>query len=321
MSRTSPVPVAAPVRGRGEGEAAGTLYALGAYVLWGVLPLYFVALAPTGSWEVVAWRVVLSLVFCAVLLSVTRGWARFVAVLRRPRLALLMGLAGVLIYVNWQVFVIATQSDQVLEASLGYFINPITTVLLAVLVLHERLRVLQWSAIAVAAVAVALIIVAYGRVPWYALALTASFGVYGLVKKQVGGSVDAISGLALETLWLTPIAVGQLAIVAATTGITLGTAGAWHTFLLLSAGAVTAVPLLLFAAGSRRVPLATMGLLQFAGPILQFIVGVAILHEPMPASRWIGFAIVWVACILFAIDQIRHQRRSRATPVTIDGGI
>nr|WP_228067151.1 EamA family transporter RarD [Microbacterium paludicola] len=297
------------------------MYSLGAYVLWGILPLYFVALAPTGSWEVVAWRVVLSLVFCALLLTVTRGWARFVAVLRRPRLALLMGLAGVLIYVNWQVFVIATQSDQVLEASLGYFINPITTVLLAVLVLHEKVRVLQWTAIGVAAVAVILIIVAYGRVPWYALALTASFGVYGLVKKQVGGTVDAISGLALETLWLAPIAIAQLGIIAATTGITLGTAGTWHTILLLSAGAVTAIPLLLFAAGSSRVPLATMGMLQFAGPILQFIVGVAILHEPMPASRWIGFAMVWVACILLTIDQIRHSRRPRTAPVVIDGGL
>ncbi|WP_345752763.1 EamA family transporter RarD [Microbacterium rhizophilus] len=311
-----------PLARSNQGETAGTLYALGAYVLWGILPLYFVALAPTGSWEVVAWRVVLSLVFCALLLTVTRGWGRFLAVLRRPRLALLMGLAGALIYVNWQVFVIATQSDQVLEASLGYFINPITTVLLAVLVLRERLRVLQWTAIGVAAVAVILIIVAYGRVPWYALLLTASFGLYGLVKKQVGGTVDAISGLALETLWLAPLAIAQLGVVAATTGITLGTAGAWHTILLLSAGAVTAIPLLLFAAGASRVPLATMGLLQFAGPILQFIVGVAILHEPMPASRWIGFAIVWVACILLTIDQVRYARRPRPVPVVaIDGGV
>lgn len=309
------------VEGNGQGETAGTLYALGAYVLWGILPLYFVALAPTGSWEVVAWRVVLSLAFCALLLTATRGWARFVSVLRNPRLALRMALAGVLIYANWQVFVIATQSDQVLEASLGYFINPITTVLLAVLVLHERLRVLQWVAIGVAVVAVGVIIVAYGRVPWYALALTATFGLYGLVKKQVGGRVDATSGLALETMWLTPVAVVQLVIVAATTGITLGTAGAWHTILLLSAGAVTAVPLLLFAAGSSRVPLATMGMLQFAGPILQFIVGVAILHEPMPTARWIGFGIVWIACILFTVDQVRQARRSRAAPrVPIDVG-
>ncbi|WP_309067203.1 EamA family transporter RarD [Microbacterium sp.] len=311
---------APPIR-PAQGEGAGTLYALGAFVLWGILPLYFVALAPTGSWEVVAWRVVLSLVFCAILLTVTRGWGRMIAILRRPRLALLMGLAGVLIYGNWQVFVIAAQSDQVLEASLGYFINPITTVLLAVLVLHERLRVLQWVAIGVAAVAVIVIIVAYGAVPWYALMLTATFGVYGLVKKQVGGTVDATSGLALETLWLTPLAIVQLAIVGATTGITLGTAGPLHTILLLSAGAVTAVPLLLFAAGSSRVPLATMGMLQFAGPILQFIVGVAILHEPMPASRWIGFGIVWIACILFTVDQVRHTRRSRVAPVPVSVGV
>ncbi|MBY0689391.1 EamA family transporter RarD [Microbacterium marinilacus] len=306
---------------RGGGETAGTLYALGAYVLWGVLPLYFVALAPAGSWEVVAWRVLLSLVFCALLLTVTRGWGRFVAVLRRPRLALLMGLAGALIYGNWQVFVLATQSDQVLEASLGYFINPITTVLLAVIVLRERLRVLQWIAIGVAAVAVVVIIVGYGDVPWYALLLTATFGAYGLVKKQVGGSVDATSGLALETLWLAPVAVVQLALVAASTGITLGTAGAWHTVLLLSAGVVTAIPLLLFAAGARRVSLTTIGLLQFAGPILQFIVGAAVLHEPMPPARWVGFGIVWIACVLLMADQVRHARRARiARGVAIDGG-
>lgn len=302
-------------------ETAGTLYGLGAYGLWGVLPLYFVVLAPTGPWEVVAWRVLLSLVFCALLLTVMRGWGRFLAVLRRPHLALLMGLAGVLIYGNWQIFVIATQSDAVIEASLGYFINPITTVLLAVLVLRERLRVLQWIAIGVAAVAVIVIVIGYGHVPWYALGLTATFGVYGLVKKQVGGSVDAISGLALETLWLVPVAVVQLAIVAVTTGITLGTAGAGHTVLLLCAGVVTAVPLLLFAAGSSRIPLATMGMLQFAGPILQFIIGAAVLHEPMPAARWIGFGIVWIACVLLVTDQLRHARRVRpAAAVTIDGG-
>jgi len=294
-----------------KSETAGTLYALGAYVLWGILPLYFVVLAPTGPWEVVAWRVLLSLVFCALLLTVTKGWGRFLAVLRQPRLAALMALAGILIYGNWQIFVIAAQSDQVLEASLGYFINPITTVLLAVLVLHERLRVLQWVAIGVAGLAVILIVVAYGTVPWYALGLTVTFGLYGLVKKQVGGVVDATSGLALETLWLTPVAIVQLIVVAATTGITLGTAGTWHTILILSAGVVTAVPLLLFAAGASRVPLSVMGMLQFAGPILQFIVGVAILHEPMPIARWIGFGVVWIACILLTVDQMRHARRPR----------
>lgn len=304
------------------GEAAGTLFGLGAYVLWGVLPLYFVVLAPTGPWEIVAWRVLLSLVFCALLLTVMRGWGRFVRVLRTPRLALLMALAGVLIYGNWQIFVIATQSDAVIEASLGYFINPITTVLLAVLVLRERLRILQWVAIGVAAVAVIVIVVGYGDVPWYALGLTATFGVYGLVKKQVGGTVDAISGLALETLWLVPVAVAQLIVVAATAGLTMGAAGPGHTVLLLCAGVVTAVPLLLFAAGSSRIPLATMGMLQFTGPILQFIIGAAVLHEPMPAARWVGFAIVWIACVLFVIDQVRHARRARPEAVAaIDGGV
>ncbi|WP_373286257.1 EamA family transporter RarD [Microbacterium album] len=292
-------------------DGAGVIFSLSAYGLWGVLPLYFVLLAPSGPWEVVAWRVLLSLVFCALLLTVARGWGRFLAVLRSPRLALTMGVAGLLIYVNWQTFLAAALTEHVIEASLGYFINPIMTVLLAVLVLHERLRPLQWTAIGLALLAVVVIVVGYGAVPWYALILSISFGVYGLVKKKTGADVDAVSGLALETLWLVPVAAVQLAIVASTTGVTMGTAGPLHTVLLLSAGVVTAVPLLLFAAGARRVSLTTVGLLQFIAPILQFVIGAAVLHEPMPLERWIGFAIVWLALAVLTADQVRHARRPR----------
>ncbi|WOF24762.1 EamA family transporter RarD [Microbacterium betulae] len=296
-------------------RALGTGYGLGAYVLWGVLPLYFVFLAPTGPWEVVGWRVLLSLVFCALLLTATRGWGRMLAVLRNRRLASWTALAGVLIYVNWQAFLIATQSGHVIEVSLGYFINPITTVLLAVVVLRERLRPAQWAAIGIAAVAVVVIVVAYGAVPWISLIVTASFGVYGLVKNRIGPAVDAVSGLALETMWLAPIAVVQLVVVAVTTGITYGSAGVGHTVLLSLAGVATAVPLLLFASGARRVSLTTVGLLQFAAPILQFICGAYILGEPMPTERWIGFGIVWVALVVLTVDMVRNARRSRRLSV------
>ncbi|MGF3055946.1 EamA family transporter RarD [Microbacterium sp. YY-01] len=284
-----------------------------AYVLWGVLPLYFLLLLPTGPWELVAWRVLLSLVFCVVILAVTRAWRPLRAIVRNRRLMLLTALAGVLIYVNWQVFVVAALTGHVVETSLGYFINPITTVLLGVFVLKERIRRTQWAAIAVAGVAVVTIIVAYGSVPWIALALTASFGCYGLVKKNIGPSVDAMSGLTFETFWLVPIAVIQLIIVGATTGITWGAHGPTHTILVAFAGVATAIPLLLFATGTRRISLAAVGMLQFITPVMQFLVGWLLLGEPMPPERWAGFILVWIAITIFIADLLAHTRRTRKT--------
>jgi len=293
-------------------QTAGVAYAGGAYLLWGVLPLYFLLLVPTGPWEVVAWRVLLSFVFCLLLLTVMRGWAAFGVIVRQPRLLGWTALAGVLIYVNWQVFLIGTLSGNIVETSLGYFINPITTVLLGVFVLKERIRRLQWAAIGIAAVAVIVIVLFYGEFPWIALSLTASFGVYGLIKKKIGPAVDAVSGLTLESFWLIPIAVVQLILVAATpAGITMGSHGAWHAVLLAFAGVATAVPLLLFAAGTRRINLTVIGMIQFITPVMQFIIGAVVLGEPMPAERWAGFIIVWVAILVFLIDLLLAARRGR----------
>jgi chloramphenicol-sensitive protein RarD len=299
-------------------HALGGLYAFSAYLLWGFLPLYFLLLAPTGPFEVVAWRIILSLAFCAILLTVTRTWHKLVAVLRNRRLVGWTILAGALIYVNWQVYIIATFTGHVVETSLGYFINPIVTVLLGVLILHERLRVTQWVAIGIAALAVGVIVFGYGSFPWVALTLAFTFGFYGLVKKRIGPSVDAISGLTLESLWLTPVAIVQLVVVGMTSGLTMGQGTPLHTILLLSAGVVTAVPLLLFAAGARRSPLTLMGILQFVAPIIQFIIGVWILGEPMSVERWIGFALVWVALILLTIDSVVAARRPRSAAF-VDG--
>lgn len=293
-------------------ESLGGVYAFAAYFLWGFMPLYFILLAPIGPWEIVVWRILFSLVFCAILLTVTRTWPKLIAILRDRRLVFWTIVAGLLIYVNWQVFLLGILTGHVIEGSLGYFINPIVTVLLGVLVLGEKLRTAQWVAIAFAALAVVVIIVAYGSFPWIALTLAASFGTYGLVKKQIGPSVDAISGLTLESLWLTPIAIVQLIVVASTTGLVFGTQGAGHTALVTLAGVVTAVPLLLFAAGARRAPLTVIGLLQFVAPIMQFLTGWWILGEPMPLERWIGFALVWVALVILSVDSLRHARRSRA---------
>ncbi|MCT9818962.1 EamA family transporter RarD [Microbacterium sp. W1N] len=296
-------------------QFVGGVYAFAAYFLWGFMPLYFLTLAPTGPWEVVSWRILFSLLFCAILLTVTRSWGKLFAILRNRRLVFWTIVAGLLIYVNWQVFLISTLTGHVIEGSLGYFINPIVTVLLGVLVLKERLRTAQWVAIAIAGLAVIVIVIGYGAFPWIALLLAASFGTYGLVKKQIGPSVDAVSGLTLESLWLAPVAAIQLGVVAATTGITLGTEGPGHTALLLMAGVVTAVPLLLFAAGARRASLTVIGLLQFVAPIMQFLTGAWLLQEPMPLERWIGFGLVWLALVVLMVDSVRHARRGRATVI------
>jgi chloramphenicol-sensitive protein RarD len=289
---------------------SGLLYAVGAYVLWGVLPLYFLLMQPAGAFEIVAWRILFSLVFCALLLTVTRGWRPFLAIARQPRLLFLMALAGLLIYINWQTYILGTLSGQVVETSLGYFINPIVTVLLSVLVLREKLRMLQWAAIGISLVAVLVLAVGHGTVPWLALVLAASFGTYGLVKKHVGPRVDAVSGLSLETAWLAPLATVQLIVVSMLPGgLVFGTVSPVHTGLMLLSGVATAVPLLMFASATRRLPLAYVGFIQFVAPILQFAIGVFVLHEPMPPERWAGFAVVWVAVLVLIVDMARAARR------------
>ncbi|WP_368499810.1 EamA family transporter RarD [Herbiconiux sp. A18JL235] len=298
-----------------ERARSGLLYALGAYVLWGVFPLYFLLMRPAGAFEVVAWRILFSLVFCAVLLTVTRGWGTLAGIVRQPRLLLVMGLAGALIYVNWQTYILATLSGQVVESSLGYFINPIVTVLLGVVVLRERLRPLQWAAVSVSVVAILVLAVAHGSVPWIALVLAGSFGLYGLVKKHVGPRIDAVSGLTLETAWLTPVAVVVLVVVGQVGGLAFGAHGWLHMAVLVSSGVATAVPLLLFASATRRLPLVVVGLTQFIAPVLQFAIGVFLLQEPMPVARWVGFGVVWVAVVLLVIDMVRAARTSRPDAV------
>ncbi|MFK4791460.1 EamA family transporter RarD [Microbacterium sp. ZW T5_56] len=305
--------MSASAQRRTSDETVGFLSTLSAYLLWGVLPIYFLILAPTGAWETVAWRIVFSVVFCLVALAITRGWSRVIAVFRNPKLAALTALGGGLVYINWQLFVLAAQGGQVVESSLGYFINPIVSVLLGVLALHERLRALQWTAIGVAALAVIVIVIGYGEMPWISLGLAFSFGFYGLVKNRIGPSVDAVSGLTLETVWLLPVAIIQLVVVAITSGITIGVGGIGHVALIAGLGITTAVPLLLFAIGTRRIPLTMVGILQFAAPILQFLVGVFLLHEPMPPERWIGFGIVWVAVVILVTDSLMAGRRARAS--------
>jgi len=297
---------------------SGLGFAIAAYGLWGLLPLFFLLLHPTGPFEVVAWRVLFSLVFCLALITATRGWPALLVVLRRPKTVWVMGLAGLLIFVNWQTYVFATLTGHVVEAALGYFMNPIVTVLLGVFVLHERLRRIQWVAVAISAAAVLVLTLGYGALPWISLVLALSFGFYGLIKKNVGPGVGALTGLTLETAWLMPIAIAELLIVGALTGLTFGTVSPWHTVGLVSTGVVTAVPLLFFAAAARRLPLSLLGLVQFVAPVLQFLVGVFILGEPMPPERWVGFGLVWVALVILTVDMVatgRAPRRASPEPL------
>ena len=294
----------------------GLIFALASYVLWGFLPIYFLLLQPTGAFEIVAYRILFSLGFCAILLSVTHGWGKLVALARQPRVLFTTAVAGVFIYLNWQVFVLAVTSNRVVEGALGYFINPVFTVLLGVVFLRERLRPAQWMAVGISAIAIVIIAVGYGSFPWIAVVLALSFGLYGFLKKRVGGQVDAISGLTLETAWLTPVAIAQLLIVNSISGLTLTEFGTAHVVLMVLVGVATGVPLLLFAAAASRLPLYAIGLTQYLTPVLQFVFGVVFLGEAMSTTRWVGFVLVWVALLVLAVDLVRAagvtRRASRA---------
>lgn len=301
----------------GDREArAGLLYGIAAYGLWGLMPLYFLQMAPAGAFEIVGFRILFSLVFCVVLLAVTRGFGRFRGLLGDRRAVASFALAGGLIWVNWTVYVLAAVTGRVVDAALGYFINPIVTILLGVIVQRERLRSVQWVAIGISALAVVVLAVETGSVPWISLGLAFSFGFYGLVKKRLG-RIDAVSGLTLETAWLAPVAAVQLAVVGATSGLAYGAAGWYPTLMLTSAGVGTAIPLLAFAASTRRLPLSVVGFLQYLAPILQLGFGVLVLHEPMPFARWIGFALVWVALLVLVGESIVRSARSHRSPVPV----
>lgn len=302
-----------PTRPARSEASVGVVQALVAYGLWGLMPLLFAAMAPAGAFEIVSWRIVFGLVFCAVAILATRSWLRTRSLLVQPRVMGVMGIAAGLILVNWTVYVLATTTGHTVEAALGYFINPLVTIALGVLVLRERLRPLQWTAVGISILAVVVIAVGYGQMPWISLALAFSFGAYGLVKKRVGGTVDALSGLAIETVWLLPLAVGALVVLGVTGlggGLTIGSEGWLHTLVTVLTGPATAVPLLLFASSARRVSLSTLGLTQYLAPVMQLLVGVLVQHEPMSPSRWVGFGIVWFALVLLTVDSFTAARRS-----------
>jgi chloramphenicol-sensitive protein RarD len=284
------------------------LYGLAAYLLWGGFPLYWPLLEPAGSVELLAHRIFWSLVSLAVLVLVLRRTRQFAALFRDRRVFGLLTIASVVITINWGTYIYGVTNDRVVETSLGYFINPLVTVLMGVLILGERLRGLQWLAIGIGATACLVLTVDYGHPPWIALVLACSFGTYGLAKKQAGA--EAIESLTLETMLVTPLALGYLVWLGAQGRSSFVAEGTGHALLLMSAGLVTALPLLCFGAAAIRVPMVTLGLLQYLAPILQFLLGVLWFHEAMSTGRWIGFTLVWMALAIFTVESLRHRRRS-----------
>jgi chloramphenicol-sensitive protein RarD len=289
----------------------GTIYGAAAYAIWGVFPLYFHLLAPAGAWEILAHRIIWTLLFCVAVLAVRRelGWCR--SVFGNPRMLGAVTLAGLLIAANWIIYVAAVVAHHVTEASLGYFLNPIVTVAIGVVVLHEKLRPMQWLAVAIGLGAGVYLTIDFGRPPWIAFGLALSFALYGLMKKRLGTSLLAFQSLTAETAVLLPVAIAVLVWLGLRGETTLTVDSPAHPLLLASTGLATALPLLLFAAAARRVPLVTIGLLQFVTPVLQLLCGVLLLGETMSPSRWIGFGIVWIALLVLTFDSIRSVRTRR----------
>ncbi|HHS96595.1 MAG TPA: EamA family transporter RarD [Chloroflexi bacterium] len=278
----------------------GIWYAIGAYGLWGLLPVYWKWLQHVPAVQLMSHRVVWSFAFLCAFLALTGRWSRFRAAIGDRRVLRVHLITAALIGINWLIYVWAVNAGFIVETSLGYFINPLLSVALGVVFLRERLRPLQWAAVGVAAVGVLYLTFIYGAFPWIALTLALAFGFYGLVKKTA--PLGSLYGLTLETGILLPLTLAYLFLSEARgKGVFLHT-GLLTDLLLVGAGPVTAVPLLLFAAAAQRIPLSLVGILQYIAPTLQFLLGVLVYHEPFPPARFIGFSLVWAALAILALD-------------------
>ncbi|MDF6019458.1 EamA family transporter RarD [Streptomyces sp. JH34] len=297
------------MKGKNE-QRAGLLYGVGAYGMWGLVPLFWPLLEPSGAVEILAHRMVWSLGVVGIALLVLRRWAWIGELLRQPRRLGLIAVAAAVISVNWGLYIWSVNNGHVVEASLGYFINPLVTIAMGVLLLGERLRPAQWAAVATGFAAVLVLAVGYGQPPWISLVLAFSFATYGLAKKKV--NMGGLESLAAETAVLFVPALGFLLWLGASGDATFLTGGAGHGALLAATGLVTAIPLVCFGAAAIRVPLSVLGLLQYLAPVFQFALGILYFHEAMPPERWAGFALVWVALIVLTWDALRTARRTRA---------
>lgn len=285
----------------------GIASAVGAYAIWGMFPIFFGLLAPAGPVEILAQRMLWTLVVMVGVAAVLGRLSRLRTLTLRS--ALMVVAAASAISINWGVYIYGVTSGQVVEAALGYFVNPLVSVLLGMVVLRERINRWQGVALGFGVLAVVILTVDYGRPPWIALILAVSFGAYGLIKKTI--PLDPVTSLTAEGVVTAPFAIGYLVWLTVAGTSTFVGHGIGHTLLLMSAGAVTALPLLLFGIAAKRVPLVTLGIIQYLNPALQMTWGVAVLHEAMPASRWAGFALIWLALAVFTVDAVRRVRASR----------
>jgi chloramphenicol-sensitive protein RarD len=285
----------------------GFVLGLAAWTMWGFFPLYWPLLEPAGAVEILAHRIFWSMVLMLVAVVALRRRRALWATLADRRRRWLLAVAAVLITVNWGTYIWGVNHHHVVETSLGYFINPLVSVLMGVLLLGERMRRLQWVALGIAAVAVLGLTVEYGRPPWVALILAFSFGSYGLAKKKA--NAGAVESLVVETLVVSPAAIGYIGFLAATGASTFASHGAGHAVLIMGTGLVTVVPLLCFGGAATRIPLSTLGLMQYLTPSVQFVLGLVVFHEPMPALRWLGFGLIWVALVLFTVSSLQNRRR------------
>ena len=293
-------------------KTKGIGYGLSAYLIWGSFPLVIAMLSFADPFEIVVWRVIFGFAFGLAVILVTRKFSEYLSVFKQPKQLLWISLAAIVIYINWQVYVYAVADNHVLEASLGYFINPLVTIALATIFLKEKLNVLQWVAVGLGGVAVLILTFNYGQPPVIALTLALSFGIYGLAKNRLGGKVSALSSFTVETTLLLPLGIVQLVVLAGMMQIQFGYAGLAPSLGLAAYGVLTAIPLLLFGAAAKRVPLSYIGFMQYLTPTLQFLLGLLVFQEPMPAARWLGFAMVWFALSILSFDALRQLRnRSR----------
>jgi chloramphenicol-sensitive protein RarD len=291
-------------------QRQGFIYGFAAYLIWGLFPLYWKLLDQSGALELLAHRVLWSLVTIVILVAVLRKLAAVKALLVEPRRRWPLIAAAFLISANWGTYIWAVNNGHVVETSLGYFITPLFTVLLGVFVLKERLRPVQWTALGIAFVAVAGLTVENGRPPWVAIILTFSFGFYGLAKKQAGAG--AIEGMAIESGTVVPFAVAGIIALGLQGDSSVTHHGTAYLVFVLLTGPITAVPLLLFGAAATRISMTTLGLLNYIAPIMQFVFGLVIFHERMTPMRWVGFGLVWVALALFTFDGMHTRRRNLA---------
>jgi chloramphenicol-sensitive protein RarD len=288
----------------------GILYAASAFILWGCFPLYFKALHGISPMEILAHRVVWSMVFLAIVLSARRQWAWLATVRRQPRILAGFAASAFLLSINWCIYIWSVNNDHVIDASLGYFVNPLVNVLLGFLLLKERLRRGQWVAIGTAALGVAWLTLQAGHPPWIALSLAITFGFYGLLRKTA--KLGPLEGLSLETMVLLPLALALLAVFAGQHQSGFAAASTTSKVLMLCAGPLTAIPLLMFAAGARRIPLSLLGLLQYISPTIQLLLGVWLYHEPFGGTRLLGFVAIWAALALYSIESGLHTWGNRA---------